>query len=402
MTASANKGIPYFRSNSFMRSWSQRTCEVLQAEGFSGPSMDRPPPVLSDRAASLGRQENVREKPSRKKKSEDPYLNVIHAGMKVAKAASSFSAWIRAPAPDDSKAKASSNPVIAVPSFDIQDLPGAMRKLDMPVSARLLERWFAGQLNYSRNVHDQKNEIDQNGAIYPGSMIDTTSVKMSWVLSFERARKVFEQLVGERIRNQGAQDEIRKLLIQYRNRKDILAWNESGSDIRQFHKRFQFQRASVEASWGQKFQQFLTQSVRNEGVPDDLTGSIGSFNIFAAVRYAYFDHQRRTVVVTDISVYVRDGFTFIDDAGATSQYLGHWNRSHVAVVPAHQLAAMANIDGVDYAVTEKNSRAQDSVLHPVRNKDFRDWQAKHARGGDFVIYTDRVNIKLNPPVTVSL
>lgn len=402
MTASTSQEIFYFKSNNFMRSWSRRTCEICQVEGLTVLSMNRAPPMLRHQVPPPAAQADRAEKTSRKKKSEDPYVNAIHAGLKVAEAASNFSKWLRAPSPEKSKPVAPPPPAKTVPAFDIQDLPGTMRKLDMPVSAKLLERWFAGQLNYSRNVYDQKNEIDQNGVPYLPSMIDTTSVKMAWVLSFRRAKTVFDQLVSERIRNQGAQDEIRKLLIQYRNRKDILAWNESGSDIRQFHKKFQFQRASVEASWGQKFQQFLNQSIRNEGVPDDLTGSIGSFNIFAAVRYAYFDHSRRTAVVTDISVYVRDGFTFIDDVGATSQYLGHWNRSHVAVVPAHQLAAMANIDGVNYAVTEKNARAKDSVLYPVRNKDFRDWQTQHGQGGDFVIYTDRVNIKLNTPVTVRL
>lgn len=402
MTASTRQGISYFKSNNFMRSWSQRTCEICQVEGLTGLSMDRPPPVLRERVSSPAAQVGARKKTSRKKKSEDPYVNVIHAGLKVAEAASNFSKWLHAPSPEKSKPVAPAPPAKAVPAFDIQDLPATMRKLDMPVSAKLLERWFAGQLNYSRNVHDQKNEIDQNGAPYLPSMIDTTSVKMAWVLSFRRAKTAFDQLVSERIRNQSAQDEIRKLLIQYRNRQDILVWNESGSDIRQFHKKFQFQRASVEASWGQKIQQFLNQSFHNEGIPDDLTGSIGSFNIFAAVRYAYFNHSRRTAVVTDISVYVRDGFTFIDDVGATSQYLGHWNRSHVAVVPAHQLAAMANLDGVNYAVTEKNARAKDSVLYPVRNKDFRDWQAQHGQGGEFVIYTDRLNIKLDPPVTVRL
>lgn len=402
MTASINQKIVYFKSQNFMRSWSQRTCDILQFENSSGISIDREAPLPPGPAIFPAAKSEENKASSRNRKSQDPYVNAINAGLRAAEIASKFSTWLHSPSPVVSKPEAIPKPANVPPPFDIQDLPATMRKLDMPVSAKLLERWFAGPLNYSRNVRDQKNEIDQNGAPYVPGMIDTTSVKMAWVLSFRRAKKVFDELINERIRNQAAHDEIRKLLIQYRNRKDILTWNESNSDIRQFHRKFQFQRAPVEASWGQKFQQFLNQSMLNEGVPDDLTGSIGAFNIFAAVRYAYFNHSQRTVVVTDISVYVRDGFTFIDDVGATSQYLGHWNRSHVAVVPAHQLATMTQIDGVDYPVTDHKARGIDSVLYPVRNKDFRDWQTRHGQGGDFVIYTDRFNVKLNPPITVRL
>ncbi|MFC5575774.1 DUF6402 family protein [Xenophilus aerolatus] len=35
-------------------------------------------------------------------------------------------------------------------------------------------------------------------------------------------------------------------------------------------------------------------------------------------------------------------------------------------------------------------------------QDYRDWRAKHNQGGDFMIYTDRVNVKLDPPIRVVL
>jgi hypothetical protein len=46
--------------------------------------------------------------------------------------------------------------------------------------------------------------------------------------------------------------------------------------------------------------------------------------------------------------------------------------------------------------------AKDAVLYPVRNSDFRAWQLKHNRGGDFIIYTDRLTVKLATPITVIL
>ncbi|MNV79927.1 hypothetical protein D3C71_1734990 [compost metagenome] len=129
---------------------------------------------------------------------------------------------------------------------------------------------------------------------------------------------------------------------------------------------------------------------------------MGSFNLYAAVSQAWFDHKNKSAVVTHISVYVKDNFTFTDEAGHASQYLGHWSRSHVAIVPAHQTAAMVNIGWLDYPVAQGDVHAKDAVLYPVKNSDFRAWQRKHNQGGDFIIYTDMATLKLDTPITVAL
>ncbi|MGJ7582032.1 DUF6402 family protein [Variovorax sp. RHLX14] len=35
-----------------------------------------------------------------------------------------------------------------------------------------------------------------------------------------------------------------------------------------------------------------------------------------------------------------------------------------------------------------------SVLYPGTNGDDRKWRQKHGRGGDFMIYTDRISVRL--------
>lgn len=99
--------------------------------------------------------------------------------------------------------------------------------------------------------------------------------------------------------------------------------------------------------------------------------------------------------MTHVSVYVRDLYEFSDD-----QYLGHWSTRHVAVVPAHHLAGGSG--WLDYPVVDGNVHAEGGVLYPVTNKDYRDWRRKHRQGGDFIIYTDRLDVKLNPPIRVVL
>jgi len=74
----------------------------------------------------------------------------------------------------------------------------------------------------------------------------------------------------------------------------------------------------------------------------------------------------------------------------------------VAIVPVHHAAAMANIRWLDYAVTQGDVYAENAVLYPVKNSDYRAWQRKHNQGGDFIIYTDHLFFELDTPITVAL
>lgn len=54
-----------------------------------------------------------------------------------------------------------------IPPFDIQDIPAAMERLLLPVSARMMRHWFAGQANYSKSKEDVTRALDQNGNPIP-------------------------------------------------------------------------------------------------------------------------------------------------------------------------------------------------------------------------------------------
>ena len=395
------KKIAYLKSSNFLRLWSERECEVCEVEGV-GLSMARAaPPLLHARPVEAVPERAVKEVSVPKKKvPEDPYLNVFNAILKTADAVADFSDWLKRP-PAASLSSAIANalpklpPARKVPPFDIQDVPKAMRKLHMPMAAKLQERWFAVQENYSRTSDDLQNELDQHGVRYMPAMIESTTIKMDWVLSFSRAKKAFEDLIKQRLILPVARDILRKKLTPYRNRSDLVAWNAAGSDFFRFHQMFQFQLIKVNATWGQRIEEFLIRFATASGVPDDLTAALGSFNLYAAIQYAYFDHANRAAVVTHVSVYVRDPYEFSDD-----QYLGHWSPSHVAVVPAHQLDSGKG--WLDYPVMEGSIYAQDSTLYPVTNKHYSDWRAKFGQGGDFIIYTDRLSVKLDRPIQIIL
>lgn len=399
MQSQAGGRIDFRKSNNFMRSWSPQSGEICCEE--VALSSNRAPPSIRGKAVVPVVRQSV-EVPARKKAKADPYVNTLLGAIKAAEAlsgaAASLQRWLKSPPP---ALKVKSKPAQTVPPFDIQDIPGAMRKIGAPLGADLMDKWFAGPLNYPPTSDDERDGINQNGAPYPPSMFDTTSVKMNWVMKFARATKGLDELMS-RLQTPNALKAIANALRPYRNRQDIRPWLECRGDIVRLHKEFQFQQAPVEGTLSQKLTQFVMQSLFNEGVPDDLTCALGSFNLYAAISYAWFDHKNKSAVLSHISVYVKDNFTFTDKKDMASQYLGHWNRSHVAIVPAHEVAALANVGWLDYAVVQGDVHSQDAVLYPVKNTDFRAWQRKHNQGGDVIIYTDKITMKLDTPIRVAL
>nr|WP_269764537.1 DUF6402 family protein [Burkholderia ambifaria] len=56
--------------------------------------------------------------------------------------------------------------------------------------------------------------------------------------------------------------------------------------------------------------------------------------------------------------------------------------------------------GAKTGSTVANLYEPGKVYYPVRNRSFRDWQARHHRGGDFIIFSDYKPIMLDKPITV--
>lgn len=334
---SADTQIQYLRSNNFLRTWTERECSICEIEGVT-LSSDRAPPEVAHRPTALIADRSDKEVPARPGKGpQDPYLNTFNAAVRAADAASNFSAWLKNPLPAPKPRPVPVPPINntkKVPPFDIQDVPKAMRKLNMPISAKLQERWFAGQANYSRSHKDLQAEIDQFGKRYDPSMVDTTTVTMAWALNFTRAKSAYDVLLKDEIRNPAALKGLRTLLAPYKTALTVDAWKLAGADFLKFHREFQFQRMDVNKSWGDRISSFLIRSLSARGVPDDRTGALGAFNFYAAVQYARIEPSKAgpVGVVTHVSIYVRDPYEFSDE-----QYLGHWSVAHVAVVPAHQL-----------------------------------------------------------------
>lgn len=394
---------PFLQSANFLRTWSRCEGRPCGIEGVA-LSLDRaPPPLPSLSPAALAPAPTAKK--IRKATASDPYVNTVLAIAKVASSVGKVVHAIQNPPPIAPKPPvAASTPVPpspAVPPFDIQDIPDAMRQLGMPISAKLMERWFNGQLNYSRTDADEKAEINQNGLPYPPSMIDTTSIKMAWVLGFLRAKNAFDTLTASlMLQTPLALRYLKASLQPYKTRQSVQPWLECKGDLQRFHNEFQFQLIDVNASWPDRIAVQMYKEISNRGVPDDLTGALGAFNLYAAIAEATFDQRAGTATVTRVAVYVKDKYTFLTNPGNASQYLGHWNKHHVAIQHLHAAAMAANAQLSDRPVMI--GKGPDNIFYPVRNSDFRAWQQKHGRGGDFILYSDRMWVTLHRPITVKL
>ncbi|CAB3778939.1 hypothetical protein LMG28688_00640 [Paraburkholderia caffeinitolerans] len=314
----------------------------------------------------------------------------------------------KAPPPAPKPAKAQSSPqkeVIKVPPFDIQEIPDAMRREAMPVAAQLMTRWFAGELNYAPTGEDLKAERNQDGEPYPSTMYDITTVKMSWILKFERAKEQYNELIKNRIYNQAAISVLRERLVPYRDFiVPMKIWDICKNNMPILHRYFHFQRVNVGSSLAQKIDEFMESQFHRNGIPDDLTGALGSFNLYAAPADVKIDYVTREAVISSVYVYVKDSYDFTDEAGSVSQYLGHWSTKGVIVVPYHGLIQQLNIWSlyVPYPVARGNVRVKGNIYYPVHNKDFRAWAIKHQRGGDFMVFSDRKRCQLRVPIRIKL
>lgn len=395
---------PFLRYGWLLRTWEPAQGTLCEVEGVA-LSLERAPPALPKGNTPAPPKAAAVQKADEHKFAWAVFKGALAVGAALdamVNPSVRAQAARAAPPPPPPPPPPARPPAVVVPPFDIQDIPGAMRKMNMPMSAKLMERWFAGQLNYSLTAADEDKELDQTGQPYPPSMIDTTTIKMDWVLSFQRAKNAFDTLTESlMLATPKALDALATLLRPYNGRSATLwPWRQPNMDEQRRHKEFQFQHIDCNASWADRIAAQMYEHVTNDRVPDDLTGALGAFNFYAAVAEADFNPRTGTATVYRVEIYVKDHYTFGTSSGKASQYLGHWNKNKVSIQYPHA-AAMALNEELSNNPVMLDKKISD-VVYPVRNRDFRNWQMKHQRGGDFIIYSDSRFITLRRPIRVQL
>ncbi|WP_420996880.1 DUF6402 family protein [Cupriavidus sp. 30B13] len=394
----SDKRIAFFEQRLFRpASWALRRerqgCTIEDAAEFY-VSTDRAPPPLRDQPPPPAPPKPEAPKPPPKSLAER------------------LRDWMNEP-PESAPPPAPAKPKVRKPRvkpFDLQDIPIAMDRIGWPMSAKVMRKWFSGELNYANTDLGATKGINQGGEPFPASMIDTTMFTMEWILSFSRARNKYDELVGKIIFSQDSKKAIKGILARYEPSPYYFdAWEICGGDFGGYHREFQFQLNRVDAENKDKFLMFIRGAVLPNGVlMDDLYGALGAFSLYAALDGFYYKKigpARVRLIIMSISIYMKDVFTFHDRSDKTvgvipngTQYLGHWNKTGFIIIPFDTVVGeVSKADWLMSPVARWGMVSSDMVYYPVRNKDYRAWQLKHRQGGDLIIYSDRRILRFRDP-----
>lgn len=205
-------------------------------------------------------------------------------------------------------------------------IPGIMRANGMTNGAALMDHWFAG-----------------SGAT------DKSTITMSWVLGYARAKKVWDEIIDQKIYvNAAAKKEIVTMLKRTGKYTSGGTFGKLSGDVETLDKDYIQQRGVGS----------FTDPI------DDMFAALGKFNLRVLVKgEVCVSGSTRTIRIDKIGVYVSDSYDFTG-----WQPLGYWNSTtnYVGINPLYG----------DY----------------VENADFR----KHGGGKDFKVFSD-IKIKTITP-----
>ncbi|WP_207921158.1 DUF6402 family protein [Burkholderia pyrrocinia] len=295
------------------------------------------------------------------------------------------------------------------PVFDLQDVPIAMDNLGWKVSAKLARIWFASP------AHTYNDDPTSAQPLYNGD------ITLDWALRFGSVKKKYDNLLSNdiysarstRIATDIVKDFVQKLFAD-RNSVFSFATSAFTDDLHKFHTDWQFQLLPI-SNW---------DTLENLA-PTDLTGALANFNIYVAIgnvevsvqKYFRYENTGKfycldaTGKITHIYAYVKDNYSFNG-----KQYLGHWNKHGVVIAPGSLLTGSSSPkrdSDIDIWVKSINKPVdtrkglfgkfrEPDVYFPVYNADYDRWREKHNRGGDFMIYSKPVYLKLKKPIDLKL
>jgi len=263
--------------------WKHAKGGVCKALDDVALSMDKGPPALRDQPPPP-----PAPKPPPKPKEPPKLLlvGIAETVIKIYETGVKIHDWAHSPTPP--KQSPPPAPAIIKPRvkpFDIQNIPAAMARIGWPMSAKVMRKWFSGELNYANTDIGAVRGINQDGNPFPESRIDTTMFKLDWILKFPRAKERFDELVSENLFNQAAYTSLKKMFAHRTpSPYHVNPLNLSNGDIQKWHQQYQYQMISVDTTFDDKFLMGLKGVARPNGMwMDDLYGSLGAFSFYAAL-----------------------------------------------------------------------------------------------------------------------
>ncbi|MDF2399715.1 hypothetical protein GWQ44_29610 [Pseudomonas sp. 3MA1] len=273
---------------------------------------------------------------------------------------------------------------LAIRLFGVSDIPAAMRKMNWNVAADLMQYWFDGK-PWSTIDGAMSNTVKDHAALAPAPYFNSSIVKMTWLVKFERANRVLN-ILRTAWRNGPAQDQMRKkILPKYK-----------GRTLGVYPFKFDGEARSVE-----KFGYCNTRSV-NFSLGDEineLRAALADFNIRVFPEgEVVVTKDKVQLLVNRIGFYVEDAYDFNDAPNSLfSQPLGFWNFDGIEAALAANVAniglaeeqvALAMRAPGDAAADRMYKEIAEARYFYINNSHFVAYRRKTGKGGDFQVFSD--------------
>jgi len=263
-------------------------------------------------------------------------------------------------------------PVLMSP-LHLDEVPEAMEKMGWVIGAKMMRRWLNTQQVY-RMEPSVRGGMDSRGkpvnyTNLPAAQLDEKIITMDWALKYDRVSEMFEHSVLHWNTRNGI-DRLRDQLRKH------AGW-EQGKAVSLGHgvrtaKELELQSQVNSRSFGEYTDVF-----------DDFYAAMFQANIKVAVRgktRRLWASHSDVFEVEKVGVYLRDTYDF--NGGWVEEFLvglGVWSRDRM----------LTKRETLDY---RSSSHASNAERYPgfvaLKNGDFRRWQDKNGKGGDFFVFSD--------------
>ncbi len=278
--------------------------------------------------------------------------------------------------------------IIKVPQFKLTDIPKVMEDKGWLQAKRFMTRWFESR-SYELTM-DIKTGRKPASAIDKARILD--DLPFDWLFSSSaRVEPKVKELIKEledvhenngrigRLTNSFLKQLSNGLLVFMKrldklgmiNRKHecfIIGYRDfSTYSAMKLDEASQFNFITIGSSLWKKATDKL----------DDVYGALGSFSIkIAATRFStYIDQGYSCLLISEIGLYVRDTFDFIN-IGSDDQQLGYWSKEDVRK-PGF----------LDYLRSSDYRDDGDIRYFAVTNNSFNNYRKKYEKGGDFLVFS---------------
>lgn len=275
-----------------------------------------------------------------------------------------------------------------VEDFQITDIPAVMRTLGWVEAARIMQRWFDGEV-FVMSPEEKEGgvEVDQISQEKLFTDLDfewlSTASEHTGVLVDEFLGKFsstsqYNEIMGRKGRGidqltpglMTFMKRMGKLGILDETKRDLIAGDHDFSHL---------DAIGLETATQINFRSFATGKLDKRNNPlDDVYGTLGGFIIKVAV--TKFSTQAKTnnsaaaLNIHEVGCYVRDTYEFLN--GSEDQLLGYW--SHLGVVKPNP---------VEYLFAPEYIEREGVRYFKVTNDSFNCYRAQHRRGGDLFVYS---------------